>query len=517
MESFIRDCKSAALLNQMLPLPPSFPLNKPIVTRIEDVNFPSIHIRRGTDKYVDYNVYNALWSLNRTGQAPSPDIVSNYHRSRYDPELLIKPLIDGMTQFPIIEPPEFYVDVVSKAFKSAENVFFSEDNVLLDIEEVKMPGNSLAGYGYTGLRGEPDNLKKASEKYAGLTASYAQHGYNVTYATPYIGLVRTQLVDEDDKSKSRLVWAISSHWLINSTRIFYNYYERARHNTFMSFGNTIYDNAYEMSQLLTKAATYLNTDASCLTAYCIDWTSFDFGGVKTMPISGTRYIHGVNVFELRYIYSIILKKSLHLGEEAVLLVIMDYEYILHRPIVINGSLYYVLGTIPSGHYATYLLDTVINYTRIFVILNLLGINDFYVKVGGDDSVVVTGVDINWHSFSTLSFAVYGTFPKPPTSKLKTNLSELVEYHGHTSTNMVPTRDEVKVLALLLYPERRSYKDTVEDIAITKSRVLGLYIDTGSQIFWIKRLLDLLDQLYPNIQAIESDGDYILDLDFTQLL
>lgn len=131
-------------------------------------------------------------------------------------------------------------------------------------------------------------------------------------------------------------------------------------------------------------------------------------------------------------------------------------------------------TLPSGLLQTQVLDSWINVLMIITCLLALGIpitKDIYIKVLGDDSLLALAYFISpndYDSFLT-KFAEeaqrrFGAVLNIKKSTIGNSLEQM-NFLGYKFRNSIPYRDEISLLAQLVYPERSWNKDKLAARAV----------------------------------------------------
>jgi hypothetical protein len=158
----------------------------------------------------------------------------------------------------------------------------------------------------------------------------------------------------------------------------------------------------------------------------------------------------------------------------------------------------------SGYLQTQLLDSIYNCIMIYTILSSLGfdIDNIHLKVQGDDSIILFlfhFVYLLSISFLTMFTArakkYFGSVVSTLKSKLLPSLegAEVLKYQNHAT---MPFRNELQLLAMLRYPERRS------DLASLKARCIGIaYADCGQH----PRVYQICEDIYNFLSQDESIG------------
>nr|UDL14400.1 MAG: putative RNA-dependent RNA polymerase [Partitiviridae sp.] len=158
----------------------------------------------------------------------------------------------------------------------------------------------------------------------------------------------------------------------------------------------------------------------------------------------------------------------------------------------------------SGYLQTQLLDSMYNALMIFTILSKMGfdIDKVHIKIQGDDSLILMLYHIaSLFAMSFLSMfkhyaqIYFGAIVSEQKSELLPSLenAEVLKYRNHAG---MPYRDELALLAMLRFPERRS------DLASLKARCIGIaYADCGVH----PRVYQICEDIYMFLSQDESIG------------
>jgi hypothetical protein len=184
------------------------------------------------------------------------------------------------------------------------------------------------------------------------------------------------------------------------------------------------------------------------------------------------------------------------------------DAILHTPLLLeDGTLIeFQHSGIFSGYFRTQILDSLYNTQMFLTILSRMGmdIDRIGFKVQGDDSIIL--LYFHFCSLIAMSFLTmftyyakfyFGSIVSEKKSSILPSLegAEVLKYKNHAA---MPYRDELALLAMLRFPERRS------DLQSLKSRCIGIaYADCGVH----PRVYQICEEIY---SYLESEGNIIAD-------
>jgi len=451
------------------------------------------------ERFVDKN---AVWAFkNIEHEIPSQylDDVELYTRSNYTPEQLYKPLEQAIesqavaisTVPSILEnDPDFWfvVDEACDKFTPVRNL------VPIDLDKVKTPENSFAGYGYTGTRGE--NRELGLRKARNLYQSFIDDGYDVEKSTPFIGLSRTQIAALDSP-KVRLVWAAAQHSLLLSGRIFQPLYNVWKHYpTPTMFGRTVDEQVIIVYNAMASC-TQIDSDLIALVG---DFPAFDTGKI----VNGT-YHYGTQLWEDRIATSIMAQSYIESPSdrkhEIAALFTLDLIQNGIKRIAVHDRIYTVKGMRPSGEFGTYMKDSIINYVRLrYTQVKLFGRNcPLVLKVGGDDSFqtipscedLVSKINVHLQPFNT-------QLAPPPKTQMSAVPGGII-FHGHSSPLGTISRDVPKVLQLAILTERSNLEENFADATISYQRLNSIYIDSGKRHHFLIHAANMIETRFPGVK------------------
>lgn len=329
-----------------------------------------------------------------------------------------------------------------------------------DLDLVKFESASAAGIGYTGRKGENNNLSKAKGVVNRAIRDLADRAKVIGYrqaldelpadSTPDIGLTRTQLA-ELPSIKVRNVFGEAFHYiLIEGLSAYPLLTHFKRSDTFYFIGK---DPTIEVPNILERMERLGNYFIA------LDWSNFD-ASVQNWEIN----------FAFECLRSMLIFPT-YLSEVA-----FDYSITLFKSRKIrapDGQEYLRISGIPSGSYYTNLVGSIINYTRIKFLMKKLNIPVPLIKVQGDDSLTITPQSYppDPNELSEIG-AKFGWTLRPDKCIITPHAAAVV-FLGRSSRLRYNTRDYLKALRLICFPEYE-----VDDPKISTARVHAISKDAG---------------------------------------
>jgi hypothetical protein len=368
------------------------------------------------------------------------------------------------------------------------NMFSSFETVIslpfeTGLDSVRFESSSAAGHGYSGKKGEHDNLKRAKGIANAAIRTYAemidQHGINyanddiTSNSTPDIALTRTQLA-KLPSIKVRNVFGEAFHYiLIEGLTAFPLLEVFKRGDTFYFIGKDPTLEVPYMLESMERRTQWYSV---------VDWSNFD-ASVQNWEIDHAfnclrQMIHFPSrLSELSFEYSIVLFKK-------------------RKILSPDGQLYMRDSGIPSGSYFTNMVGSIINYARINFIMKKLNYPVLKIITQGDDSITFIGNTQrpDPSEFSRISERYNWTVK--PEKCIITDSPDDVVFLGRSSLHRYNVRDRLKALRLLCFPEFE-----VEDPKISTARAHAIQRDAGYNDPIFDTIYCALYQMYGEAQDV----------------
>lgn len=312
---------------------------------------------------------------------------------------------------------------------------------------------------------------------------------NFKYIPPCVAFVRTQLATVDDP-KVRLVWGFPFELTLLE-----GMFAGPLLRSYSMSNVPMYIGKSFLHGLPMKIDGMFIDNTHC---NVVDWSSFD-GSVSPDLI---RIAFGV------------LQQNFKFDRETRNLWKFLISYFIYTPIVFpNGDVYTKKGGIPSGSYFTSLIGSIVNFILITYLRMKLGNKETEMYVLGDDSLFGSDSPEDFSALSNLAEKVFGMTINPSKCVTSDNPEE-IDFLGHSARGFRVTRDEVKLLRLLVYPENR-----VKSEAVANSRILGLLADSGgtSILLWSLYLKNMMDRSTPKVGPPGNFERYVLQVDYPETL
>lgn len=420
---------------------------------------PERFIRPEYQMIIDEPVYDAV---RRFATIADMQEIDGWSRSFYTREGHLESIASYAK--PLIQEPNDPYWNEAKAITRAEiaNLFPPVNSLTFEthFDQIPYESSSAAGHGYNGKKGEGNNFNRAKGIANALVRSFdercATEGYGpavehaITNSTPDVSFTRTQLA-KLPSIKVRNVFGEAFHYILveglSAAPLLATF---KREDTFYFTGK---DPTYYVPNMLIKQGL------SPGWFIALDWKSFDAT---------------VQLWEIEHAFDCIeqlLNFPTQLSHRAYQL---TKELFMMRKLASpDGKLYIRTGGIPSGSYYTNLIGSVINYARIRFICCKLGYNIESVRVQGDDSVIKirneSRPDIWQIAEVGNSFGWQLNAPKC----VITHRSSEVTFLGRSQHLLYNTRERLKVLRLMCFPEYQ-----VEEPTISTARVKAIASDAG---------------------------------------
>jgi len=328
-------------------------------------------------------------------------------------------------------------------------------------DDIYFISSSAAGYGYTGAKGLPENIKRAKRIANGLVQEFenrwtaegkqAAIKWAAEESTPDIAFTRTQLA-ELPSIKVRNVFGEAFHYVFIEGVTCDPLIERCM------YANSFYFLGADPTTGVPALLYDVKRDSNWLVV--LDWTAFD-ASVQPFEINGA----------FRVIDSVLNLKpgskewyAHELGKAAFM------SRKLQGP---DGSLWLRTGGVPSGSKWTHIVDSIVNRIRIEYLFSRRGWRTSKVYTHGDDSLSgVQNFERPMVDELIPDCNEWGWQLNPAKCPIGTR-AEDVDFLNRTTLFGSNFRDELRVLRLCLYPEYR-----VESSEISVARVKSILEDSN---------------------------------------
>jgi hypothetical protein len=286
---------------------------------------------------------------------------------------------------------------------------------------------------------------------------------------------RSHLVTEDEDDKVRMVHGVPKLLLQVECMFLYPYfnYLRKQESSLLWGYETLMGGIYRLYHDISRSQQHYNTFIG------VDWSQFD----KRVSFKLINIVHDIWEeyidFEHGYMPSINNPSSSTDPQRLKNLYKWMRNAVRYTPVLVpDGSLYKRRHcTLASGLLQTQLLDSWINAIVILTVLSSLGfdISSSLLKVLGDDSIIGTHMVGSYSKEQILdlideeSARRFGfKMSRKPTTMILPSM-EGMQVLGYSCDNGLPYRDETKLLAQLLYPER------YPSLSQLRARAVGIVI------------------------------------------
>nr|QXV86354.1 coat protein [Partitiviridae sp.] len=421
-------------------------------------------------------------------QAPAGDMqeIDGWSRSFYSVDEHLKAIM--YLQKPLLqEPNDGYwrqaKESVLNEFRSFQRVKSLQFEDQFD--EVPFESASAAGYGYSGKKGEGNNLNRAKSIANAAVRTYKEQlvDQGLQYAinqlamnsTPDVAFTRTQLA-KLPSIKVRNVYGEAFHYILIeglSAAPLLEAFKRG--DTFYFIGK---DPTVHVPILLTE----MNTVGDWFTI--LDWSAFDAS---------------VQLWEIDHAFAClesILDFPSELSEVAFK---VSKESFKRRKLASpDGRLFMRTGGIPSGSYYTNIVGSIVNYTRIKFICAKLGYEIKRCRVQGDDSCTRIMSEFKPDIWAISQVGVPFGWTLKPEKCLITSRLEEVTFLGRGVLRGYNVRERLKVLRLMCFPEYE-----VDDPQISTARVHAIMKDAGYSDVLYDSIYGAMFRLYGEAQQVPS--------------
>jgi hypothetical protein len=323
-----------------------------------------------------------------------------------------------------------------------------------DIDEVPYISNSVAGFGYTGYKGDEGNYERA-RTIASRIAHEVKEGNSrkeLVNSTPDIGFSRTQLSLTDKKPKIRNVWGSAFHYILLE-----GLYSYPLLDTFKSYNTFYYIGTNPLTSVPTTLKNMLEAEPMI---YVIDWSSFDAS---------------VQPWEIRTAFDLLKEILIFDPHDQEKIFDFIVELFIYRKVIRpdGQTMLKDLG-VPSGSAFTNMIDSICNYLRIQYIWHRLTNNFVTAFVQGDDTIVSVpaSLTVNPADIDSISLE-HGWRINWDKVKIGNHLEE-VDFLSRTVKGGQMYRDEIEMFRKFVYPEY-----PIKDPKLTALRGKSLWFDGGA--------------------------------------
>nr|ARO72610.1 RNA-dependent RNA polymerase [Spinach deltapartitivirus 1] len=456
---------------------------------------PARHLREEYVILTDQPVYDSVKDY-----ASNADMqeIDGWARSFYT----LEGILDSIQLFskPLIPEPtdSLWDETKQEVFNEISNLFTPVTSLSFEtgFDSVPYEHSSAAGYGYTGKKGEGDNLHRAkaiaNKAVLDFSETIDKDGFQtavdnmVQQSTPDVAFTRTQLA-KLPSIKVRIVFGEAFHFILIEGLSAAPLLEAFKRTD--SFYFTGKDPTIHVPQLIHK----MGLEEGWFV--CLDWKSFD---------------SSVQLWEIDFAFSCVESLLTFPSENTRRAFYLARESFKHRKLAApDCKLWMRKGGIPSGSYFTNIIGSIINYTRITYVCKRLGLRKTSCYVQGDDSVtfVQTGQRPDLYQLQALG-TEFGWSLNIPKCTI-TQSSHNVTFLGRSQVHQLNTRERLKVLRLMCFPEFK-----VEDPKISTARVKAIARDAGWNDPLYTRIYLRLSRLYGEVERLPPHlMTYVDRLDF----
>ena len=344
---------------------------------------------------------------------------------------------------PNTHPEELNVQIYQDSVRSVQNELRSLPiarafDVLSELDQIHYEQSSAAGYGYIGPKGPILGLnhnrairRAKATLFSAIKDEDGGLDYVIRTYVPDVGYTRTQLTDLTIKTKVRGVWGRAFHYILLEGTAARPLLENfIRGNTFFHIGD---DPTLSVPRILSQ------TSGQSKWLYAVDWSGFD---------------SSVSRFEIETAFNLIKERVEFPNYETEQAFELSKQFFIHKKIAApNDKIYWSHKGIPSGSYYTSIIGSIVNRLRIEYLWRLkFGRGPKICYTQGDDSLIGDDELFLPEEIATLA-APYRWIINPDKTEYSTS-PEFISFLGRTTRGGLNTREIMRCLRLLVYPEHQ---------------------------------------------------------------
>nr|APG78164.1 RdRp [Beihai partiti-like virus 11] len=366
-----------------------------------------------------------------------------------------------------------------------------------ELDQVPFVRTSSAGYGMQGKRGDPGNHEHAVKRAVGALLSYQDQVLGIPQKrpfryTPYVAWTRTQ-IGTFDQPKIRHVWGAAFENVIlegiNAYPLIMAYHNS---DTPIVIGSNTFR---KIPQIINQCLREVSSNDPVV-GVGLDFSGFD---------------QSVQPWLIRDAFDVLKENIRFKDDMARWAWSYSVHHFIHKTVVMpDGIMWQVNSGIPSGSYFTQLIGSIVNHIVItYVQLRIYG-RSLQTWVLGDDSLFqAPGSLMDWPDLNTFDQVIreFGMKISPHKSIVTRNSQEL-EFLGHAVRGLRVSREEWKLLRLVLHSEY-----PVLDAHVSMSRMEGFLIDSALEHWSIIHLYERMKFRFGSkvYQSVTEDAKWWYDI------